>query len=149
VRDLTVAEERRATGWRGARDADLVGVLALRGPARRPVSESLVRLLEPQAVPFLAAYQYTDPGLRKREAWEQTWVLQRSEDAGEHVGTVPVTPKHTSADYRKASYWQARGKLDVLKEGFILYPDAGRDTDPTPQPPVGEGPLLRRCAALL
>ena len=39
------------------------------------------------------------------------------------------TPQPTS---RKNSYWQARGKLDVPKERFILYPDAGRETDPTP-----------------
>jgi hypothetical protein len=32
----------------------------------------------------------------------------------------------------KQSYWSHRGKLDVPKERFILYPNAGRDTDPTP-----------------
>ena len=83
-------------------------------------------------VPFLAAYRYKDSGLRKREAWEETWRLQRREDAGEKVGTIAVPPKYTSADFRKNSYWQARGKLDVPKERFILYPDAGRETDPTP-----------------
>jgi hypothetical protein len=116
-----------------ARDADLVSVLALwEGKRDVPVTESLVRLLEPEAVPYLAAYRYKDSGLRKREAWEQTWALQRREDAGEQVGTIPVPPKYTSADFRKSSYWQARGKLDVPKERFILYPGAGRDTDPTP-----------------
>jgi hypothetical protein len=116
-----------------ARDADLVSVLALwEGKRDVPVGESLGRLLEPEAVPYLSAYRYKDTGLRKREAWEQTWALQRREDAGEQVGTIPVPPKYTSADFRKASYWQARGKLDVPKERFILYPGAGRDTDPTP-----------------
>ena len=116
-----------------ARDADLVSVLALwEGRPDAPVSESLVRLLANEAVPFLAAHRYKDSGLRKREAWEQTWALQRREDAGEPVGTIPVPPKYTSADFRKTSYWQARGKLDVPKERFILYPAAGRDTDPTP-----------------
>ena len=80
----------------------------------------------------LAAYRYKDSGLRKREAWEETWRLQRLEDAGEKVGPIAVPPKYTSADFRKNSYWQARGKLDVPKERFILYPDAGRETDPTP-----------------
>ena len=97
-----------------------------------PVTQSLVRLLADEAVPFLAAYRYKDSGLRKREAWEDTWALQRREDAGETVGQIPVPPKYTSADFRKASYWHARGKLDVPKERFILYPDAGRETDPTP-----------------
>ena len=43
-----------------------------------------------------------------------------------------MPPKYTSTDFRKPSYWHARGKLDVPEERFILYPDAGRETDPTP-----------------
>ncbi len=116
-----------------ARDADLVSVLGLwEGRPDVPVTQSLVRLLADEAVPYLAAYRYKDSGLRKREAWEETWRLQRLEDAGEKVGAIAVPPKYTSADFRKNSYWQARGKLDVPKERFILFPDAGRETDPTP-----------------
>jgi hypothetical protein len=115
------------------RDADMVSVLALwEGRPDVPVTQSLVRLLADEAVPYLAAYRYKDSGLRKREAWEETWRLQRRQDAGEKVGTIAVPPKYTSADFRKNSYWQARGKLDVPKERFVLYPDAGRETDPTP-----------------
>jgi len=115
------------------RDADMVSVLALwEGRPDVPVTQSLVRLLADQAVPYLAAYRYKDSGLRKRETWEETWRLQRREDAGEKVGSIAVPLKYTSADFRKNSYWQARGKLDVPKERFILYPDAGRETDPTP-----------------
>jgi hypothetical protein len=116
-----------------ARDADVVSVLALwEGRPDMPVTQSLVRLLADEAVPYLAAYRYKDSGLRTREAWEETWRLQRLEDAGEKVGTIAVPPKYTSADFKKSSYWQARGKLDVPKERFVLYPDAGRETDPTP-----------------
>jgi hypothetical protein len=115
------------------RDADVVSVLALwEGRPDVPVTQSLVRLLADEAVPYLAAYRYKDSGLRKREAWDETWRLQRREDAGEKVGPIAVPPKYASADFRKNSYWQARGKLDVPKERFILYTDAGRETDPTP-----------------
>jgi hypothetical protein len=117
---------------RVARDSDLAGVLALwEGRPDVPIVQSLSRLLADEAVPYLAAQRLKDSGLRKREAWEHTWALQRREDAGEKVGPVPVPPKYTSADFRKASYWQARGKLDVPKERFIAYPGAGRATDPT------------------
>jgi len=116
-----------------ARDADLVSVLALwEGRPDVPITRSLTRLLEDEAVPYLAAHRYKDSGLDKRAAWEETWALQRREDASEHVDTITVPPKYTSADFRNASYWRHRGKLDVPKERFILYPDAGRDTDPTP-----------------
>jgi hypothetical protein len=116
-----------------SRDADMVSVLALwEGRPDVPVTQSLVRLLADETVPFLATYRYKDSGLRKREAWEETWRLQRLEDAGERIGTIAAPPKYTSADFRKNSYWQARGKLDIPQERFILYPDAGRETDPTP-----------------
>jgi hypothetical protein len=116
-----------------SRDADMVSVLALwEGRPDVPVTQSLLRLLTDEAVPYLAAYRYKESGLRKRGAWEETWRLQRREDAGAKVGPIAVPPKYISADFRKNFYWQARGKLDVPKERFILYPEAGRETDPTP-----------------
>ena len=115
-----------------ARDEEVMGVLALwEGRRDVPLTTSLTSLLVDEAVPFLAAYRLKETGMRKRAAWEETWDLQRREDAGEQVGPIPVPPKYTSGDFRKASWWQARGKLDVPKERFILYPDAGRATDPT------------------
>ncbi|EWT07979.1 DNA methylase [Intrasporangium chromatireducens Q5-1] len=118
-----------------ARDADLVRVLELwSGKRDQSLTTSLGALLTDEAVPYLAAYRLKDSGLRKREAWEHTWHLQRKEDAGTLTDAerpIPVPPKYTNADFRKASWWQARGKLDVPKERFILYPDAGRETDPT------------------
>jgi hypothetical protein len=57
--------------------------------------------------------------------------LQRREDAGEQVALIPVPPKDPSGDFARKSYWDARGKLDVPKERFVAYPDAGRGTDPT------------------
>lgn len=116
-----------------ARDADLTSVLELwEGRPDVPVTQSLTKLMTDEAVPFLAAYRYKDSGLRKRADWENTWALQRREDQGENVGKIDVPPKYAPADFRKPAYWHARGKLDVPKERFILYPDAGRETDPTP-----------------
>lgn len=116
------------------RDADLCGVLALwEGHRDVPVAESLTRLLADQAVPYLAAYRHTDSGLRKRAVWERTWQLQRREDAGETLAEpIPVPPRYTSADFRRPSFWHARGKLDVPKERFVAYPGAGRETDASP-----------------
>ncbi|MFG3685441.1 BREX-2 system adenine-specific DNA-methyltransferase PglX [Micromonospora sp. NPDC047740] len=114
------------------RDDDLVSVLQLwDGRKDRSVTQQLSALLDTESVPFLAAYRLKDSGLRKREAWEHTWELQRREDKGEKVGEIPVPPKYATADFRKQPWWQHRGKLDVPKERFILYPDAGRETDPT------------------
>lgn len=117
-----------------SRDADLTSVLALwEGRPDVPVTESLVRLLAGEAVPFHAAYRYKPSGMDKRRDWERTWELQRREDKGERLpAPIPVPPKYTSADFAKPAYWRHRGKLDVPKERFILYPAAGRDTDPTP-----------------
>lgn len=132
------------------RDAEFAGVVELwKGKGVRLV-DALGELLESEAVPYLAAYRLKDSGLRKFEAWQQTWELQRQEDAlrpaedapeeekiaanaraDKFAATIPVPPKYTSTDFRKQSYWSARGKLDVPKERFIAYPDAGRATDPT------------------
>ena len=102
--------------WQGRRDVDLV--------------RALTDLLDPEAVPYLAALRLKDTGLRKFAEWQKTWALQRREDAGETV-TIPVPPKYVTGDFRKTSFWSARGKLDVPKGRFIAYPGAGRETDPT------------------
>jgi Domain of unknown function (DUF7008) len=116
-----------------ARDADLMSVLELwQGRPDVPVTQSLTRLMTDEAVPFLAAYRFKDSGLGKREAWELTWALQRREDKGERLKEpIQVPPTYAPVDFRKPAYWHARGKLDVPKERFISYPDAGRETDPT------------------
>lgn len=96
------------------------------------VLTNLVELLKDEAVPYLAAYRLKDSGLRKFAEWQTSWDAQRAEDRGElTTDQVPVPPKYTSADFRKNLYWQARGKLDVPKERFVLYPDASGPDDPT------------------
>ena len=48
------------------------------------------------------------------------------------TGPIPVPPKYSDRRLQRVEYWSHRGKLDVPKERFILYPDAGREGDPTP-----------------
>ncbi len=114
-------------------DSEFVSVVDLWvGVQDAPLVAALTDLLEPEAVPYLAAMRLKASGLRKFAEWQRTWDLQRREDAGHHVDKIPVPPKYTTADFTKQSFWAARGKLDVPKERFISYPDAGRETDPTP-----------------
>ncbi|MEU4481694.1 BREX-2 system adenine-specific DNA-methyltransferase PglX [Micromonospora sp. NPDC023966] len=84
-----------------------------------------------EAVPYLAAYRYKPSGLEKFREWQVVWDLQRREDAGEKV-TIPVPPKYSTPDFQKVEYWKARGKLDVPKERFVLYPGVGREGDLSP-----------------
>jgi len=86
-------------------------------------------LVTAECVPFLPVLRYTDTGLRKRAQWEDTWALQRREDAGEQVGKIPVPPKYQSKDFLKASYWRLRGGLDVPKERWVSYPGCERGAD--------------------
>ncbi|MBM0236308.1 BREX-2 system adenine-specific DNA-methyltransferase PglX [Micromonospora sp. ATA32] len=92
------------------------------------LTRTLGQLIADEHVPYLPAQRYKPSGLRKRAQWERTWALQRREDAGEKVD-IEVPPKYSSADFARPSYWRARGKLDVPKERFISYPQAGRDSD--------------------
>ncbi|EME22373.1 BREX-2 system adenine-specific DNA-methyltransferase PglX [Rhodococcus triatomae] len=116
------------------KDPEFITALDLwTGKKDAPVTDTLVKLLADEAVPYLAAMRYKESGLRKRAEWERVWDLQRDEDAGLRKATdIPVPPKYTSADFAKTSFWSHRGKLDVPKERFISYPGAGRATDPTP-----------------
>ncbi|WP_408909135.1 BREX-2 system adenine-specific DNA-methyltransferase PglX [Streptomyces sp. KE1] len=101
----------------GDRDASLATVL-----------DAVVRN---EHVPYLAAHRYKETGLRKRAQWERVWEQQREEDrTGERLD-IAVPPKYTGADFLKHSYWSNRGKLDVPKERFVSYPDAGTDNDPS------------------
>jgi hypothetical protein len=116
------------------KDPEFITALDLwAGHKDTPVTPALDKLLGDQVVPYLAAFRYKDSGLRKRAEWEHVWALQRDEDAGLITAAdIPVPPKYTGADFVKQSYWSHRGKLDVPKERFIVYPGAGRATDPTP-----------------
>ncbi|RDI60274.1 BREX-2 system adenine-specific DNA-methyltransferase PglX [Nocardia pseudobrasiliensis] len=100
------------------------------GTDQHDLVKTLGKLIADEHVPFLPTDRYKPAGMRKRAQWERTWALQRREDAGEKV-EIDVPPKYTSGDFKKASYWRNRGKLDVPKERFISYPRMGRDGDST------------------
>ncbi len=127
--------------YAGSKDVDLAAVVE--------------ELALGEAVPHLAALRLKPAGLRKRRVWEQVWDLQRREDAidsraelpADHpdhldaaaaevekkdLGKIPVPPKYTSGDFAKTVYWRLRGKLDVPKERFVLYPDTRLGSDATP-----------------
>ncbi len=84
------------------------------------------------AVPFLAAWRYKPSGLRKRAIWERVWELQRIEDRTGTRQDIPVPPRYSSSDFRSQAAWKLRGKLDVPKERFVLYPGAERGADASP-----------------
>lgn len=110
-------------------DAWFGGLAALStGSADLDLRNLIGSLMVDEAIPHLAAQRYKPSGMEKFHAWERTWELQRAEDRGEKV-TVPVPPKYGQADFRKPSYWKARGKLDVPKERFIAYPCTNHPND--------------------
>jgi hypothetical protein len=91
--------------------------------------EIVAQLVASESVPFLPVLRYTDTGLRKQAQWEDTWALQRREDAGEHVGKIPVPPRYQSKDFLKADFWRMRGGLDVPRERWASYPGCERGAD--------------------
>ncbi|WP_440082277.1 BREX-2 system adenine-specific DNA-methyltransferase PglX [Streptosporangium sp. LJ11] len=110
-------------------DADVVSVARLLKGPDADLADVLVEIVADEHVPYLAALRYKDTGLRKRAQWERTWDLQREEDATGERLNIPVPPKYTGTDFRKAGYWRNRGKLDVPKERFISYENAGSESD--------------------
>lgn len=133
--------ERALTALHATRTrASLTSALVARDDAQRVASltpeaaapDFLNDAIAHEAVPFLAAYRYTDTGLEKRAQWEETWDLQRREDAGEKIPNIPVPPRYDAKDFPSATYWRLRGKLDVPKERFISYPGCESDEDGEP-----------------
>ncbi|EDL59261.1 BREX-2 system adenine-specific DNA-methyltransferase PglX [Gimesia maris] len=113
------------------------------------VQRLIAELVHAEQVPLLPILRYKPAGLRKRAEWEQTWELQRREDAIDartqlpeddpqylteaaardlkqaEVGDIPVPPKYKSSDFFSTGgvrYWALRGKLDVPKERWISFP---------------------------
>jgi Nuclease-related domain/N-6 DNA Methylase len=90
-------------------------------PEQHDLTDLTRSLLEAHSVPFLAALRHTESGLSKHAVWEDTWALQRRQDAGELL-EPPFPPPYRREDYRDAMSWRYRGKLGVPRERFIAYP---------------------------
>ncbi|GAA1440400.1 BREX-2 system adenine-specific DNA-methyltransferase PglX [Nocardiopsis tropica] len=110
-----------------SRDEDFTSVARIYAP-RQELADVVAALVTDEHVPFVSALRYKPSGLKKRADWERTWELQREEDAAPDEpakrrirDSIKVPPKYTSADFLRASFWKARGKLDVPKERFISY----------------------------
>jgi hypothetical protein len=99
------------------------------GHANFDPAQVVAELIASEAVPFLPVLHYTETGLRKRMQWEDTWALQRREDAGDKLSSFPAPPKYQSKDFLKSDYWRLRGNLDVPKERWISYPGCERGAD--------------------
>jgi len=106
-------------------------------------------------VPQMAAARYKPKALSKFRAWQETWNLQRAEDAidirteleesdtrylnsaqanalkDREIGDIPVPPKYTSSDFLKPSYKSLRGRLDMPRERFFSMPYCERAGDST------------------
>lgn len=131
--DMGVEQPRPMTVSRLAdrlrEDGEFVSVARLHAGEDADLASVVAEITCAEHVPFLAAWRHKETGLRKRAQWEDTWDLQRQEDATGERLDIPVPPKYTSADFRQQSYWSNRGKLDVPKERFISYPQASPDGD--------------------
>jgi hypothetical protein len=130
-----------ASLYQKRRDVDLAGLV--------------VEIVGAESVPSHPFHIYTESGLTKRAAWEEVWSLQRREDAGEQVGSIPVPPEYSqgsrgkSTDFLRNEYWQLRGKLDVPKERFIAFTEVpGRSGAETLYGWAGWTPVQRLRAIL-
>jgi hypothetical protein len=110
------------------------------------VQKLIEELVGDESVPLLPVLRYKDSGRRKRVEWEQTWDLQRREDAIDaqtklskdhpdyltqtaaedlkkrQIGDISVPPKYTTGDFLDNAFWRLRGKLDVPKERWVSFP---------------------------
>lgn len=153
------------------RDEDFRQVAALyRGHDDFDMTRLLSELAVAEGVPYLAHQRYKPSGLRKRAQWEAVWDLQRQEDTldvraalpkdhPDHLEAkeveqrkaaldIPVPPKYRGTDFAQGTTWSLRGKLDVPKERFILYPGAERAADASPVLGWAGWDPLRRAQAL-
>jgi hypothetical protein len=99
-----------------------VAALAARVWGAEPLESVLTRMVHEECVPHAAPLCYSEAGLAKHSAWQETWRLQRITDETGRRPEIPLPPKFTAADYLRPSYWRWRGKYSVPNERFISFP---------------------------
>jgi hypothetical protein len=88
-------------------DVDFMAVGALYTGREDFGLEALVAdLLTSESVPFLAAMRYAEAGMRKRAQWEETWRLQRPEDAIDAKVAADRSKFLARADARAQEMWR-------------------------------------------
>lgn len=118
------------------------------------VPQMAAERLKPAAMPKFRAWQETWDNQRQEDTIDAEFSVDKplsAEDAADEakvaayaaakrqadakkakqVGTIPVPPQYKQPDFRKASFWQLRGKLDVPKERFFSLPGCEKDGDNT------------------
>lgn len=118
------------------------------------VPQMAAERLVPAAIPKFRAWQETWDKQRQEDAIDAEFGVDKplsAEDAAEEakvaayqaakskadakkaqqVGNIPVPPQYKQPDFRKSTYWQLRGKLDVPKERFFSLPGCEKDGDTT------------------
>lgn len=86
-------------------------VQASGGHADFDLPQLIASLVTPEAVPALPVQRYTDTGLRKRAQWQNTWALQRREDA---IDAQVIA--NNSQLWRQELHTQARERFHLLAD---------------------------------
>jgi len=102
------------------------------------VTRLVAELVEGESVPLLPILRYKPSGLRKREEWENTWTLQRREDATSSLVPCPLSlvGNTTSAQPGVDSAGLPRDALAFTSDVREANQGQGtRDKGPIPVPP--------------
>jgi len=109
-------------------DSEFVSVGRLYAGQDAELAAVIAEITDAEHVPYLAALRYKDTGLRKRRQWEETWDLQRQEDA---------TGKRLCSEHPGA----AESTLRRLPQGLVLVRTAASWTYQR----SGSSPIRRRA----
>jgi hypothetical protein len=96
-------------------DADFMQIAELyAGHSGFDLAGLVGELVASESVPFLPVLRYTDTGLRKRAQWEETWALQRREDAIDADVVLFDAP-----DWRAELATEARTRFKLADEATL------------------------------